>query len=233
MLKTIYKSDEEEARNKLEIPLDESLNKLTLKKYYKNIVKKQHPDKGGDKKNFQNINKAYKLLKEEVMKNEYVAQNHNELKEEYKKPAKKETNKKIDIGEFNNEFEQKRTVEKGYGDREWKPSVDIPTKVKEKSFNEEFMKIACAKEKVKNEDIDIYRPPDSLFELEDNTGIAVLGGVENPEYSSQDNDLPYADFWKAYGDYSGPRTSQFKSHIFLLLFSQGPYFWFAMSGCLD
>lgn len=208
MLSSVKISDIEKAKTILKIPLTQHLNKEILKQYYKKVVLKEHPDRGGDRKKFREINKSYKFLKEELSKKEYVAKLHIDLKEEYKEPSKIKQKKDMNIEKFNEAFEKNRKVEKGYNDREWKPSVKIPEKVKEKTFDEEFMKIACERDKARDEEIDIYRPPDSLFQMEDDTSVAILGGVENPEYSSQDTDLPYADFWKAYGSYSGPRTSQ-------------------------
>lgn len=53
-----------------------------LKKEYKTLSKKHHPDLGGDKQRFQEINKAYVILKEYMDRFRYVL-DEEEFKKQY------------------------------------------------------------------------------------------------------------------------------------------------------
>ncbi len=61
--------EKENFYNILSLPFFSELDEIKMK--YKKLVKLNHPDKGGERENFEKIKKAYEYLKEPCLKLEY------------------------------------------------------------------------------------------------------------------------------------------------------------------
>lgn len=65
--------------SKYGVPNADSLSNLDLKKAYRNLVYKHHPDRGGDTKIMQDINAAYEILKQFSSSYVHPPANENEI----------------------------------------------------------------------------------------------------------------------------------------------------------
>jgi curved DNA-binding protein CbpA len=187
-----------------------------LKKSYKKLAIKAHPDKGGDKIIFDYItNKFYHLANEYKLRTSN--KNYNELKNDYADYIQKNNNYQ------NNKFDDNLTVNErinkhfnetkvydedfdfGYGDimlKSTKNREDFKLdnifdnkKFTNKSFNEIFDKnVTISKEIVK------YDEPKPML-LAKNLNFSEIGAGKNQDYSSsieKTNNLAYTDYMKAH-----------------------------------
>lgn len=187
-----------------------------LKKSYKKLAIKAHPDKGGDKILFDYItDKFYKLANEYKLRTSN--KNYNELKNDYTDYIQKNNNYQ------NNKFDDNLTVNErinkhfnetkvydedfdfGYGDTMLKSTKNREDfkldnifdnkQFTNKSFNEIFDKnVTISKEIVK------YDEPKPMV-LAKNLNFSEIGAGKNQDYSSsieKTNNLAYTDYMKAH-----------------------------------
>ena len=187
-----------------------------LKKSYKKLAIKSHPDKGGDKIIFDYITKKFYDLA-----NEYELRtsnkNYNELKNDYSDYIQKKNNYQnnkfddnLSVSErINKHFSETKVYDEdadyGYGDtmvQSTKNREDFKfdnifdnKKFTNKSFNEVFDKnVTISKEIVK------YDEPKPMV-LAKNLNFSEIGGGKNDDYSSsieKTNNLAYTDYMKAH-----------------------------------
>ena len=187
-----------------------------LKKSYKKLAIKAHPDKGGDKIIFDYItNKFYHLANEYKLRTSN--RNYNELKNDYSDYIQKNNNYQ------NNKFDDNLTVNErinkhfnetkvydddydfGYGDTMLKSTKNREDfkldnifdnkQFTNRSFNEVFDKnVTISKEIVK------YYEPKPMI-LAKNLNFSEIGAGKNQDYSSsieKTNNLAYTDYMKAH-----------------------------------
>jgi len=187
-----------------------------LKKSYKKLAIKAHPDKGGDKIIFDYITKKFYDLA-----NEYELRtsnkNYNELKNDFSDYIQKKNNfqnnnfdDNLSVSErINKHFNETKVYDEdtdyGYGDnmvQSTKNREDFKfdnifdnKKFTNKSFNEVFDKnVTISKEIVK------YDEPKPMV-LAKNLNFSEIGGGKNDDYSSsieKTNNLAYTDYKKAH-----------------------------------
>lgn len=187
-----------------------------LKKSYKKLALKAHPDKGGDKILFDFITEKFYILA-----NEYELRisnkNYNELKDDYTNYIQKNTNTssnkyddKLTVNErINKHFNETRVEDDdydfGYGDTMIKSTknredfkfnnIFDTKKFTNKSFNEVFDKnVTISKQIVK------YEEPKPMI-LAKNLNFSEIGNAKSEDYSSsveKTNNLAYTDYMKAH-----------------------------------
>lgn len=187
-----------------------------LKKSYKKLAIKAHPDKGGDKIIFDYItNKFYHLANEYKLRTSN--KNYNELKNDYVDYVQKNNNYQnnkfndnLSINErINKHFNETKVydedVDFGYGDIMLKSSKNREDfkfdnifnnkQFTNKSFNEIFDKnVTISKQIVK------YEEPKPMI-LAKNLNFSEIGAGKNQDYSSsieKTNNLAYTDYIKAH-----------------------------------
>ena len=187
-----------------------------LKKSYKKLAIKAHPDKGGDKIIFDYITKKFYDLANEY-KLRTSNKNYNDLKNDYSEYIEKNNshqNNKFDdnltVAErINKHFNETKVydedVDDGYGDTMIKSSKNREDfkldnifdnkKFTNKSFNEVFDKnVTISKQIVK------YDEPKPMV-LAKNLNFSEIGNGKNDDYSSsieKTNNLAYTDYIKAH-----------------------------------
>jgi curved DNA-binding protein CbpA len=148
-----------------------------IKKAYRNLALKYHPDKGGSEEIFKILTKAYIALSKKNEKDNYKEKSFYDLKSQYKNNNEHETQfqeDEFDVKHFNSIFDEYKLenleVDNGYG--EWmKDDTKEPPK-SSKIFNQKFnldifnkvfdeLKTDDETNKV-NEQITIYKEPEIL-----------------------------------------------------------------------
>jgi curved DNA-binding protein CbpA len=148
-----------------------------IKKAYRNLALKYHPDKGGSEEIFKILTKAYIALSKKNEKDNYKEKSFYDLKSQYKNNNEHETQfqeDEFDVKHFNSIFDEYKLenleIDNGYG--EWmKDDTKEPPK-SSKIFNQKFnldifnkvfdeLKTDDETNKV-NEQITIYKEPEIL-----------------------------------------------------------------------
>jgi curved DNA-binding protein CbpA len=148
-----------------------------IKKAYRNLALKYHPDKGGSEEIFKILTKAYIALSKKNEKDNYKEKSFYDLKSQYKNNNEHETQfqeDEFDVKHFNSIFDEYKLenleIDNGYG--EWmKDDTKDPPK-SSKIFNQKFnldifnkvfdeLKTDDETNKV-NEQITIYKEPEIL-----------------------------------------------------------------------
>ena len=197
--------------------LDKNFTWDALKKSYKKLALKAHPDKGGDKIIFDYITeKFYELANEYKLRTSN--KNYNELKNDFADYVEK--NNKPDYNDkFNDNLTASERINKhfnetkiyyddfdfGYGDTMLKSTKERQDfkfdnifgnkQYSNKSFNEAFDKnVTISKEVVK------YNEPKPMI-LAKSLNYSEIGSGKNSDYSSsveKTNNLAYTDYMKAH-----------------------------------
>lgn len=198
--------------------LDKNFNWDQLKKSYKKLAMRVHPDKGGDKKIFDFItNCFYELANDYKLRTDN--KNHNELKEEstnfYNKDIEKNNtnidyNDNLSLNERINKYFDKVKVNDddidfGYGNTMTESSdirddINIDNifkseKIDNKSFNDRFNNFVKTSTKIVK-----YEEPTPMI-LAKNLNYSIIGSGKNNDYSSsieKTNQLAYTDYLKAH-----------------------------------
>jgi curved DNA-binding protein CbpA len=197
--------------------LDKNFTWDGLRKSYKKLALKAHPDKGGDKIIFDYITeKFYELANEYKLRTSN--KNYNELKNDFADYAEK-NNKPEHNDKFNDDLTTSERINKhfnetkiydddydfGYGDtmiKSTKERLDFKfenifgnKQYSNKSFNEVFDKnVTISNEVVK------YDEPKPMI-LAKNLNYSEIGAGKNSDYSSsveKTNNLAYTDYMKAH-----------------------------------
>ena len=193
-----------------------------IRRAYKKMALKTHPDRGGSNENFQKITKAYMYLMEKIKEN---LNNHlyHEMKDQAKDFYKNQNNQnnqniKIDkdnfnIKIFNKIYEENRLddpFDDGYGNimdkTDLKKSysandIDIPNifsdKFNSNVFNTVFNSMKDKQSKEDNNELIAYSGPSAMVAQND---CFELGGGKISDFSSNDvsSDLQYTDYMKAH-----------------------------------
>lgn len=189
----------------------DSLDKI--RKRYKELARKLHPDKGGDEDVFQLIQQSYCVILKEF-KNKQEDRQHHELKSDYLHQSenyKPSSESYMNISEkdmFNQVFEQHRTpsvMDSGYGDIMTKSSgiregINIDNTMKKftiDNFNKKFDEIPTSKKSkhlVKKEVVEPYHAPKTLT-------FTTLGQSNISDFSGNNDNirnLQYTDYQKAH-----------------------------------
>ena len=147
-----------------------------IKKAYRNLAVKYHPDKGGSDEIFKILTKAYIFLLKKTEKDNYIEKSFFDLKAhgQHNNHETSTLDEDFDIAHFNSIFDKNKLedieMDGGYG--EWM-STDTKTVKNEKIFNQKFnldifnkvfdeLKIETCEKSSNNEQITVYKEPEIL-----------------------------------------------------------------------
>ena len=173
-----------------------NINERDLKKLYLKKALKHHPDRGGDKDNFQKLTIAYTLLLNKIKDNNNNS-DHSQMKAANKIYNENQNNninldKKFDIEVFNQIYEENRistVYDNGYGD--WmKNNNNLPEQPKLYSdnfnrelFNDEFSKYKKSSSNQKK--MIKYDEPGLNISYSNTSSIMTLGQGDINDYSTE------------------------------------------------
>lgn len=196
--------------------IDKNYTVDTLKKAYLKQAVRTHPDKGGNKDDFQKVTIAYTLLLKKLGEKD-SDKLHSDLKSGYndynannnlKRNVKLSDNEQFDVRLFNKVYDENKldsVYDGGYGDWMKKNALGESAEDCPKLFNGNFNKDMFhnvfneQREKYKRKDIVEYNEPQAL-----NSGghqLQVLGKGTINDFSSQevlDSGIKYRDYRDAY-----------------------------------
>lgn len=166
-------------------------NEKILKKEYLKKALKNHPDRGGNKEDFQKLTIAYTIILNKLKeKNSYSS--HHDMKKQnkvYSENQPSKMNQKFDIDLFNKIYDENRlsnVYDNGYGD--WMKNNEPTQQPKlytdnfnRDLFNKEFVKYK--KESNKSKEIVKYREPDVGISFKSSDSIMTLGQGNIDDYS--------------------------------------------------
>jgi curved DNA-binding protein CbpA len=193
----------------------EDTNEQTVKKSYRKMALRHHPDKGGDEKKFRVITQAYLYLMQKL-KEASSNSNHTDMKqqaEEYFNQIKPGSQQpvvvedgKLNLEQFNKVFEENKlqsAYDKGYGGDNWgedDEEVIENGKIFSDNFNLDVFNKTFSdvkSKKVKNNQVIEYKRPEAL--VSSNLAFEEIGVDEINDFSSGLNSKTgYTDFKKAY-----------------------------------
>ena len=165
-------------------------NEKILKKEYLKKALKNHPDRGGNKEEFQKLTIAYTIILNKLKEQSYSS--HNDMKKQnkvYSENQPSKMNQKFDIDLFNKIYDENRlstVYDNGYGD--WMKNNEPTQQPKlytdnfnRDLFNKEFVKYK--KESNKSKEIVKYREPNVGISFKKSDSIMTLGQGNIDDYS--------------------------------------------------
>jgi len=172
-----------------------NINERDLKKAYLKKAYKCHPDKGGNKDNFQKLTIAYTILLNKIKDNNNS--DHNQMKSANKtfsenQPTTNQLDKKFDIELFNKIYDDNKistVYDNGYGD--WmKNNNNISEQPKlytnnfnRELFNDEFLKYKKSTTNQKN--MVKYVEPELNISYQNSSSIMTLGQGNIGDFSTE------------------------------------------------
>tara|TARA_A100001037_G_scaffold8655_1_gene8460 strand:- start:686 stop:1801 length:1116 start_codon:yes stop_codon:yes gene_type:complete len=212
------KSDDfDKALKIFEIP--RSYDVTTLKKKYIKLAYSNHPDKGGDPETFLRIQKAYKILLDQLNSSKHN-HDHNQLRNNYKdfqetRPSEPVMNinseHSFNRDLFNQAYEENREgniFDKGYSDwikkEDTNVEPEISSSLKKGNFNEDLFHSEFSKHKKKlnsqnQNSIIKYDQPQVDISYKGKDSLVVLGQDKISDFSGESpGGLAYRDLKDAY-----------------------------------
>lgn len=188
---------------------------LDIKKAYRNLALRYHPDKGGSEEVFKILTKAYMYLLKRAQGDNYVEKNFMDLKGNYERetgdfsaPSKDDFN----IKNFNKIFEDNKLEDdnwdNGYGDWKTEDTSDAPKKIFDQKFtvdvfNQVFNELK--NNKTSTQDVIVYEDPKPL-NTSNRLGFSDVDYKRSADYSkeydiqdgSSRQGIYYMDYKRAY-----------------------------------
>lgn len=204
--------------------VDNTIDLNELKKIYKRLAKKHHPDRGGSSKNFELITKSYLFIEKEI-KSKISSKGYFDLKRGAEQYAENQApvenvyidKKNFNVKKFNQVFEQNRISsenDRGYGDmmsggdREETPMIedkrgklftdDFNIKVFNKVFEDEDQSDDEQETIVRNGRVIVYKEPEALVSGQLKFTELGEGRVEDFTGTTDNNKLQYTDYMQGY-----------------------------------
>lgn len=205
--------------------VDKTIDLKRLKKIYKRLAKKHHPDRGGSSKNFELITKSYLFIEEEIQAKS-SSKGHFDLKQGAEQYADSQApvenvyidKKNFNVKKFNQVFEKHRVSsdnDRGYGEmmsggaREETPMIedrrrklftdDFNIKVFNKVFENEVSSDDDEGETiVRGGRVIVYKEPEALVSGQLKFTELGEGRVEDFTGTTDNNKLQYTDYMQGY-----------------------------------
>jgi len=188
---------------------------LDIKKAYKNLAIRYHPDKGGSEEVFKILTKAYVYLLKHVEGDNFVEKNFMDLKTNFDREAPTtmdNNNDSFNVKNFNKIFDENRLEdeEKDYGYGDWKTTdtSEEPKKIFNQKFttdifNQVFNELKNTKQNT--QDVIVFEEPKTLT-TSNRLGFSEVdykrAGDFSKEYDIQDGNsrqgIYYMDYKRAY-----------------------------------
>jgi len=188
---------------------------LDIKKAYKNLAMRYHPDKGGSEEVFKILTKAYVYLLKHVEGANFVEKNFMDLKTNFDREAPTtmdNNNDSFNVKNFNKIFDENRLEdeEKDYGYGDWKTTdtSEEPKKIFNQKFttdifNQVFNELKNTKQNT--QDVIVFEEPKTLT-TSNRLGFSEVDykrpGDFSKEYDIQDGNsrqgIYYMDYKRAY-----------------------------------
>jgi curved DNA-binding protein CbpA len=192
-------------------------NELEIKKAYRNLALKYHPDKGGSEEIFKILTKAYLYLLKKTNGDNYVEKGFMDLKGNFEKEhpsqqAPRTSSEDFNVKNFNKIFEDNRLenedVDYGYGDWKTEDTREEPKKIFNEKFTADVFNSVFNELKKNNattQDVIVYEDPKPLT-VSNRFGYSDVDYKRSDDYSkeydiqdgSSRQGIYYMDYKRAY-----------------------------------
>jgi curved DNA-binding protein CbpA len=196
---------------------DTQYTAIDIKKAYRNLAIRYHPDKGGSEEVFKILTKAYIYLLKRAEGDSYVEKNFMDLKNNFDRDAPNSANNRnnsddFNVKNFNKIFEDNRLEDEerdyGYGDWKTTDTSEEPTKIFNQKFTTDiFNQVFNELKHNKNttQDVIVFEEPKTLT-TSNRLGFSEVDykrtGDFSKEYDIQDGNsrqgIYYMDYKRAY-----------------------------------
>jgi curved DNA-binding protein CbpA len=191
---------------------------LDIKKAYRNLAIRYHPDKGGSEEVFKILTKAYMYLLKRAQGDNYVEKNFMDLKTNYDRETNTReggiNNDEFNVKNFNKIFDENKLEDEerdfGYGDWKTTDTSEEPAKIFNQKFtadifNQVFNELKT--NKAPAQDVIVYEEPRPLT-TSNRLGFSDVDYKRSSDYSKeydiQDGNsrqgIYYMDYKRAYTD---------------------------------
>ena len=189
-------------------------SELEIKKAYRNLALKYHPDKGGSEEVFKILTKAYMYLLKKAQGKNYVEKNFMDLKGNYEREngVSGSSSDDFNVKNFNKLFEDNKLEneewDNGYGDWKTTDVSDAPKKIFNQKFTADIFNQVFNELKNNNttkQEVIVYEDPKPLT-VSNRFGFSEVDykqtGDYSKEYDIQDGNsrqgIYYMDYKRAY-----------------------------------